>query len=63
MQISSRKLKEKLQENYQKSDRKLLWCLPEEKIEMPTDGAAVTISKPEYFWFHEDLMVDRFKKT
>ena len=62
-QISSRKLKEKLEVNYQKSCCRLFQSFMEEKLETLNEGAAVTISKPEKCYLFEDVAIEFFRKV
>ena len=48
--------------NYQKSSCKLFRCLLEEKPEMSTEGAAVTISKPKQRALRHECAIEWFRK-
>ena len=58
-QISSKKLKEKFEENYQKSNPRLFQCLLQEKV----DGAAVTVNKPEHCTFTDNCVFNNIVKS
>ena len=60
--LSSRKLKQKLQENYKKSGRKFFPICAKEQLEEVTEGAAVTISKSKPPRSYIDYFVNFFVK-
>ena len=60
--LSSRKLKEKLQDNYQRTSR-MFHTLCEEELEKINEGGAATIRKPKPFMSFVQFVVETTKKV